>query len=375
MTAGIAPVLQDALRKPIAISRVLGYPEPQPRESTSYTSRLTRDQVLLAFFATAAITLNLAWFDYLLCRDGKGDKLFDASFRRWLWGCFERPPVLSSVWKQTSQKMILMLSDQLLITGIAVLIAGFAQSSTLSVYHFEVVTWLAWLASNAHQVTLSVLRDYFRKHQSLLHYRLVAMGAIYVMLMCAVVFSGASIGGGSRYTYDSTVSCAWDAQAIQALYPDTIFWLCMLSVSLISRVLKLFVTSSDLLERYFRHKPGQWLKRQYHSLANSRTPRGTVRDFFRRLKAFTIIVAYVNARAILDTCTSDFFELVWLSLSFAYGSVRLLAWRSISQGRINENSWSFGQLLAPLSLIVPLLALPEIYAGMSSSVFLTQGST
>ena len=38
---------------------------------------LTRSQVLLAFFATAAVTLLLAWFDYLLCRSGDADKVFD----------------------------------------------------------------------------------------------------------------------------------------------------------------------------------------------------------------------------------------------------------------------------------------------------------
>jgi ABC-type antimicrobial peptide transport system permease subunit len=259
-----------------------------------------------------------------------------------------------------------MLSDQLIVTGITVLIAGFAQSGTLSIYHFQVVTWLAWLASNAHQVTLGVLRNYLREHRTVLRYRLVAMGAIYVMLMCAVAFAGASIlySSFSSYTYalDSAVSCTWDAKAFRALPADTVFSLCVLSVSFTSRILKLFVTTSDLAEKYFRQKPGQWLKRQYYCAANP-TPTGTVSAFFCRVKAFAIIVTYVNARAIFDTYTSDVFELIWLTLSFTYGSAQLFRWRSFTQGIINENSWSFGQLLAPLSLILPLLALPEVYAG------------
>lgn len=60
------------------------------------------------------------------------------------------------------EKIILNLSDQLLLTGSAVLIAGFWTHCSISVYHFVLVSDLAWFASICHLTTVAVLEDYLR---------------------------------------------------------------------------------------------------------------------------------------------------------------------------------------------------------------------
>lgn len=86
--------------------------------------------------------------------------------------------------------MILVFSDQLIVAGIALLIAGFAKHTTLSVHQFQIVTWQAWLASNSHQVTMAVLHHYLQSHPVILYFRFIAMTVVYILLLVAIVFAG-----------------------------------------------------------------------------------------------------------------------------------------------------------------------------------------
>lgn len=61
------------------------------------------------------------------------------------------------------EKVILSLSDQLLLTGTAVLVAGFWTHCSISVYHFALVSDLAWFASTCHLTTVATLERYLRR--------------------------------------------------------------------------------------------------------------------------------------------------------------------------------------------------------------------
>lgn len=54
------------------------------------------------------------------------------------------------------QKACLAFSDTQIVTGISILIAGFAQIRDISVYHFNIVAYMGWLASNVHVSRLAM---------------------------------------------------------------------------------------------------------------------------------------------------------------------------------------------------------------------------
>ena len=64
--------------------------------------------------------------------------------------------------REALKKFILTLSDQQLVTGIAILMACFANWCRTSVYELNIVVSLAWFSSATHLATLDVLRDYFQ---------------------------------------------------------------------------------------------------------------------------------------------------------------------------------------------------------------------
>ena len=59
---------------------------------------------------------------------------------------------------QGLERLVLIFSDQQLVTGLAMLTAGYIKRYSMSTYNFDIITALAWLSSTAHLSTLAVLR-------------------------------------------------------------------------------------------------------------------------------------------------------------------------------------------------------------------------
>lgn len=83
------------------------------------------------------------------------------------------------------EKFILALSDQQLVTGLAVLTAGYISPCSTSIYHFNIIAALGWFSSTTHLSTLVVLQFYFIEHPRLRNWRVVAMLLIFGLLAIA----------------------------------------------------------------------------------------------------------------------------------------------------------------------------------------------
>jgi len=82
-------------------------------------------------------------------------------------------------WRRVIERLVLGLSDQQLVTGIAILSVGVyripASRGHISFYHFTLVTDLAWFSSNTHQIAVIVLRKYFEYYRNLGFWRGLCM--------------------------------------------------------------------------------------------------------------------------------------------------------------------------------------------------------
>lgn len=91
-----------------------------------------------------------------------------------------------------------MFSDIQILTGVAVLIGGYkAFACGLSLYHWQLVIYQAWLTTVTHATILSFLRTYLLNHRQHLLWRFGGMSIIIVMLLVAIILT-------PRYTWDST---------------------------------------------------------------------------------------------------------------------------------------------------------------------------
>jgi hypothetical protein len=143
----------------------------------------------------------------------------------------------------------------------------------------------------------------------------------------------------------------------EKLPSDGAISLSLLTVSYFARPLKVFERSAQWSQTWFREKSGSWLRTLYNHSADS----GNIAWW--NIFPFYVFTIYCFGRALCDAYESRVFELLWLSCSFAFGCTKIFVWRNSTPPGYRENDWTFGKTLAVLSLMLPLLALPELYAG------------
>ena len=114
-------------------------------------------------------------------------------------------------------RFILALSDQQLVTGLAVLIGALTFRCTVSSYEFQVVVSLAWFSSMTHLATLDVLRDYFIRNQVVRNLRLVGMVAMMVLLAFGLVLPLGGVCSSAPF------QCAIPPSAGSVLSHDAIY--------------------------------------------------------------------------------------------------------------------------------------------------------
>lgn len=106
------------------------------------------------------------------------------------------------------------MSDQQLVTGLAILISGYSQLRCgLSFYHWQIITTLSWYSSITHIATLLFLRQYLQKNKFIWYLRVSLMAGLTVMLAIGILPTGSS---SVLYYGDSTSPFTIDEQAVLA---------------------------------------------------------------------------------------------------------------------------------------------------------------
>jgi hypothetical protein len=332
--------------------------------------------VLIAFLVTSYLALVLAWVNFLF---GPGEGLqenepsiLDRHFLAWIWKWAKSAPKLPSAWASVLRKSILHLSDSQIVTGISILTAGYIQSGRLSVYHFHVVVYLGWLASSTHMTTLAVLRAFLRSQRQVVQWRVTAMTIMFIMLFAAIVLTTSKIWPRSEFYYksteglslDSPAHCAWEHKYMGSWEPDAVMSVCLLTAGYLARLSKLFESTSEFFKYWLKERPGAYLKGMHDGAdRRSRTSTNAVARLYWKLLAAFLLGCYVDARSLYDLYESLLSELIWLSFSLLWGTFKILVWRNGAPTREYEDAWTFGQLLPLLLLLMPLVAIPELYAG------------
>ena len=238
-------------------------------------------QVLIAFIATAYLTLTLIIAYYVLrCVDDDNLNTLDGSILGWLWR--KKPQASYPKVKSAIERIVLTYSDQQLVTGLAILIAGLAQlrsgdtNSYLDVDHWQKMVFTAWFSSLTHLATLSVLCNYFRRRNQMARpVRLILMFFTIVFLITALAPTAAStwllypavpaVCYFSPSGFEASKDLEYDPSFLQSnsmynIASATISGLILLT-SYGTRVVRLFDCSSRFVQTYVVEAPSAWLKR------------------------------------------------------------------------------------------------------------------
>ena len=276
-------------------------------------------------------------------------------------------------WRPILERLVLSLSDQQLLTSIAILTAGLLRICSISVYHFQMILDLAWYSSNVHLTSLNVLQEYLLNRPSFRNWRFCLMAVTFALLVAYVIMS-AHVKWVDGWPYRA--HCLFD-DLMGQVYGDSIGSLAgqltVISLSYLSSTLCLFETTDAFIAIWLFEKPRTRLKKVINDLGCKRKlvhSRGS--DYCTKfciagilvLQAVMVVISGIYV--VISIClTSRWFLMLGDFSWFAYGLVHLISdWRiPASEVDGNENELTFGQIVPLLLLGSIFLVFNEAYEG------------
>ncbi|KAI9653364.1 MAG: hypothetical protein M1831_006069 [Alyxoria varia] len=327
--------------------------------------------VIVSFLASAGLVLLASIFCY---RFGLIPNVLLNDADRF---CYHGRSTRSQIWQDAVHRGILVVSDQQIVTGIAIMVAGFAQWKTITVYHWEIVLYLAWMSSNTHLTTLTVLRPYLQKRNTLKTWRVTGMAILLILLLVGLsltvsdFWNQASSEGYFVVTatrksdWNSAgvmARCYWQDDFIHGINIDAPFSYAIIIFAYIWKVWSLW-DSQFTTRRWYRDWLFDSLGKRIVNQARKIDP-----DQFDhcmrnpRVLGYRILMAlYLGFFAIYDFCESFLASLWAILLLYLWGALVLFAARNSVPPAVrdDENYWNFGQVLPMMLLMLPMVAVFE----------------
>ncbi len=279
-------------------------------------------------------------------------------------------------WTATLQRFITAISDLQLITGLALLSAGWLQVNSLDLYHWYSLVYLAWTTSTVHLLLLSFMRVQLHHNRPLRYLRLVGMALVLCMLVAALFLTKSSSFSRALFwlqdprkyevsglTPKATIAgCFLDFKGTLQLddedpgtSPEFAVALSILLLSYFWKMSQLFEETHAFLRRWTRMKPRMFLERaaKRHIPTANRSSR---RWLLQQIRFTMIAFVYVTFVLITQCLNAFITTLMLLLFTLAWGTFRLMLvrFRIPTEVLSAEMSMSFGQLLALFLLLHPL---------------------
>ncbi|OQE44769.1 hypothetical protein PENCOP_c002G05954 [Penicillium coprophilum] len=355
-----------------------GYDCPGPRSPISVDNDITGSGVIANYVATAGLAVLLIIIYFLVIYDPALDPFrktdqdpLNQSFRpnpvdelvlrtvrhipKQLLGA--RKVRINSQVEKCFIECIIAMSDLQIVTGLSILISGYAQlHQGLSSYHWMVIVDLAWFSSLTHLACLTLLRTYLYNHSRQRMWRLLCMAILVILLTVAL-----SMTGGYDWTSLEGLE-DWDKQpALNMITPamchlslnsrsSMAYYAMIVSILLIvfgfmARIIKLHRTISvDPEEEPEKH--ASLPSSADDVFVGTSTPRWLVLDLFGIAGFVWGTIRLFGALAIIRINPQDL-------------TLRLP--KLIQGPDERDNKWGFGQVVALVLLVAPLITIMKYF--------------
>ena len=245
-------------------------------------------------------------------------------------------------WPATFLKLLASFSDQQIITGIAIQIVGLAQIEALVTYHFFIVWTVASLSTTTHMITLVALKREWRKDPFIRGMRIALMAISLALVVTYGIINIVSLAKGLRRTLPVACLFVNTPNSSDRFTNKALTTLPSLSVliGITCSAPVLFALAVAILgPEWF------WL---------SRKAKLSEFHFEKASKWVALFLQVVLAVVVGFQC----FIVITSSAAFG-GKIDYLANES------NEVTWSFGQVLPIILLLLPILSAIEVFRGSS----------
>jgi hypothetical protein len=268
---------------------------------------------------------------------------------------------------------MLGLSDQQLVTGLAMLVAAFGRWRDITIYSANVVVALAYFSSTVHTGTLYFVETYLRRHGFMKNARVFAMLATLTLLVFLMVLQLSSTWEGPRGRSNLYLICAFyyynlnnfdnvfAAFTTRGYVIISLLWTyCDKFTSLYSG-LGPFQQNEDVATKTALKRHGidalkyrdAWYKDEARKLLQRPSSRSKTWAAVRLIESF----------AFHETYDSRFTEICSLLNMNIYGALLIFAERSDHAGTTGQfSTMGFGQIVPVFLLVLPIFgAVESIY--------------
>lgn len=262
---------------------------------------------------------------------------------------------------------MMSLSDQQLVTGLAVLVAGYHEmiNHNLTLYHWHMIVWLALLSSPVHIASLTLLRDVLNKNPVLRNLRVAGM-----LILLGLLSTATWPTRGGLSALHVPAKCCWTQsgslrymtkQSFRGFDPSWCITLVMLLFAYAWKLSQLFEPSRSWVRKWLVAKPQAGIERLMRRAIVSRRPR------WLTWLAYKLVAVYYLTFVIYAEFAESFAaSILFLLLSLPYGITSIFVTRKYASPDVTsgESSLTFGQLVPLLLLILPVMAALELSTGM-----------
>ncbi|KAB8596105.1 hypothetical protein FH972_025814 [Carpinus fangiana] len=331
--------------------------------------------VIASFLTSAYASFVLVLFAYVRgLVPGRLLTIADRSFYR-------VKPRDSPAWTEAVELVVLVISDQQIVTGVAMLLTGFVKLRTITIYHWHIVVYAAWVSSNVHLTTLTILRFYLQERSLLRTIRLGGMMVLLLLLLAALFplvnadwniitydYCGVNcpLGEGNccltTYFPSTPVYCIWLTVSDwrDNVNPDTILSYIILMFSYAWKAGLLYSTGEAKFRYYVRTLPERKLEVSIRKRVQSLRSRSM--SLVNDVKIRFLLAVYTVWLALNDYGESFAASLLVLIFGLLWGHIKITTVREASpEVSATEDVWGFGQIMPLLLLMLPVLAVVESY--------------
>ncbi|KAJ9664832.1 hypothetical protein H2201_005053 [Coniosporium apollinis] len=269
------------------------------------------------------------------------------------------------------RRALVMLTDQQLVTGVAILTIGYIQHCTITQYHALIISSLAWMSFATHETSFIFAVEELHNNSFGKAWRTVWIVVLFFMVSM-VQLVNYHVGFAAQFGMPT--QCIWGHMRNGCGRQDFDFYfvvvLFLLTLSFLGTMNALY--PSHLAWVLALGKPLQWLLRlpsRLHRKArakshdNQATPTQRMLWSAVRRFAFGLVVIVFTVSEILF---SNIFTIARLYGVLLWGTINVRwAKNSAADGGMSgsESEWGFGQILQVLLLALPLFALLETFTG------------
>ncbi|KAI0848553.1 hypothetical protein F5Y00DRAFT_262341 [Daldinia vernicosa] len=292
---------------------------------------------------------------------------------------------------QSIQPIVLAASDQQLVTGLAIMAAGYIQHCTITQYHFDIVASLGGIAFIVYQPTLYALDGYTNRDPRMKLWRTILMTILFGMIIPSIF---AVFNVNFLELYGASTQCVWDDlidshhdTTLDVLlsfnliltiwaYIDSMRYLYPTIFRRIPRISKIVLTRFEATLRWIDKKAFEHLQsinstyqvyidnksmKAFATLSHSRLIY-TIITIIMRPIFWVIFVPVFTCQEVMSSHLIDIWRAYTATLAWTI-EVLSIKQDAVSTGVINgsENKWGFGQILPLFLLILPAMSTWELF--------------